>query len=198
MPLNTEKEMRSFFDSAAPEWDKNERIGKERIRKLVSSLGIREGDRVLDIACGTGVITGILHDLTETDVLGIDLSDRMIDLAKEKYKGISGVSFIEGDFLTYPFESSSYDFAVIYNAYPHFLEPECLSGKLSSVLKEGGKFAVLHSLSRKELSVCHERMGHLSRELMPPLEEAKYFEKEFEILQADEDEHSYRLVMRKK
>lgn len=190
--------MRSFFDSVAPKWDSNEHSDPERIRNLVSSLGIHKGDRVLDIACGTGVITGILHGLSEKDVLGIDLSDRMIGIAKEKYKGVAGVSFEQGDFLTYPFEEGSYSFAVIYNAYPHFLEPERLEEALARVLKKGGKFAILHSLSRTQLLVCHEHMGNLSRELKAPSEEAEYFRKDFETVEAEEDSSSYRIVMERK
>ena len=174
--------MKQFFDSLAPHWDEDEVIPEARRERLLQQLGIQKGEKALDIACGTGVITGSLYKLTDTPVVGIDLSDEMIIRAKKKYEGVKDISFIEGDFLTYPFKDSSFDFAVIYNAYPHFLEPKKLS----------------HSLGRNQLSICHKHTGSLSRVLQVPKEESKYFMNSFRILKAEEGENFYLILGEKK
>ena len=198
MKNNGREQMKQFFDSLAPHWDEEEVIPEARRDGLLQQLGIQKGENVLDIACGTGVITGSLYKLTDTPVIGIDLSDEMILRAKKKYEGVKDISLIEGDFLTYPFEDSSFDFAVIYNAYPHFLEPKKLSIALARVLKKGGHFAVLHSLGRDQLSICHKHTGSLSRVLQEPKEESKYFMDFFRIQKAEEGKVFYFILGEKK
>ena len=198
MTEETHTQMKHFFDTLAPRWYHMEVIPQERKRELLTKLDIHKGDKILDVACGTGVITGMLSQLSRETVIGIDLSSEMIKIAKEKYEGQKDVSFIEGDFLSYPFEEESFDFVIIYNAYPHFLYVESLKKTIYRVLKKDGRFAILHSLSRKELSVCHQNTGNLSRLLLTTEEESRKFTDLFTIEKAEEGEHHFLILGRKK
>lgn len=183
-----------YFDELAPSWDSLPIENPLEVDFLLKNLGIQKGDKVVDIACGTGVISAKLHALSAAPVMGIDLSEKMIALARKKYAACPWAHFVQGDFLAYP-EEKAFDFAVIYDAYPHFLDPKALSKALKKVLVSQGRFAIVHSLSRKELHERHEGLGKdLSRDLLPAKEEASFFAEDFTILKAEETPHSFLIL----
>jgi len=187
-----------FFDSLAPNWDAIENCPKERKVELLRKVGLTKGSKVLDVACGTGVITSIIHEFTESNVDGIDISSNMIEIAKEKYKNDAWASFRHIDIFNLE-ENEQYDFAIIYNAYPHFLSPEKLGEKLSKIIKKNGKFAILHSLSRAQLSAHHSgKASVVSRDLLPPSLEAIYFSSYFDIEVKEESDNSFVLIGKRK
>ena len=189
--MNQTKE---FFDALAPKWDEGQEAKEGFILSLLRQIGIQKGDRVLDLACGTGVITEHLHDLSGEDVLGLDLSSKMIEIAKKKYEGKGWAHFEEGDFLSWGKEER-FDVIVLYNAYPHFLDPKRLSACLAKHLKDGGKFAIVHSLGRKKLDEHHANIpGNISRSLLPPKEEASFFRGDFDVFLQKEGEDFYLLA----
>lgn len=187
-----------YFDSLAPSWDGRCRKEADNAGLLLRSVGIQKGDRVLDIACGTGVITGMLHSLSGAPVVGIDLSEKMTEQAKKNYAACPWASFLHGDFLVYQ-SKIPFDAVVLFNAYPHFIEPKKLALALANNLKTGGRFAILHTLSREELKEHHKGLSKdVSRDLKSVKEEAAYFEPLFTILEAEEDDASFRIIGAKK
>ena len=191
-------EIQDYFDAMANSWDTMERKKDEEILPLLKKIGIQKGDYVLDLGCGTGRITGLLHSLNEGPVLGLDISPNMISLAKKKYEGKEYAVFAVGDFLTNAFEKP-FDVIVIYNAFPHFLDVDKFSSSLANNLKVGGKFAIVHSLSREQLSHVHNKCDHkTTRVLSSPKKESEHFEKQFDILLAEEDDSSYFIVGKKR
>lgn len=186
--------VKDYFDSIAPNWDSNQPDKNEIIRSLIDKISIQKGDLILDLACGTGTITGLLHEFSEERVCGLDLSPKMIEIAKTKFKGKDWAYFEAGDFLAWESERK-FDVIVLYNAYPHFKDPSLLNECFSKHLNEGGKFAIVHSLGRKELDAHHANVPQqVSRSLSSPKDEAKHFEKNFRILIQDEGEHFYLLA----
>ncbi len=186
--------VKDYFDSIAQNWDSCQPDKKEIIRSLIDKIPIKKGDLVLDLACGTGTITGLLHEFSSQTVYGLDLSPKMIEIARQKYKGQDWANFEDGDFLTWD-KGKKFNVIVLYNAYPHFQNPSLLSDCFSRHLKEGGKFAILHSLGRKELDMHHSNVPQqISRSLSYPKDEARYFEKNFRISLQEEGEHFYLLT----
>ena len=116
-----------FFDNIADGWN-NLDNNYELINKLLLEIGIKENDKILDLACGKGVITPYLFNLSKSKVIGIDISSKMINYAKKINDDKSRYEFIHGDFINYDFKDK-FDVIVIFNAYPHFLNPKELSSK---------------------------------------------------------------------
>jgi cyclopropane fatty-acyl-phospholipid synthase-like methyltransferase len=194
----SETSIQAYFDSLAGEWDSLEHADPQRVAALFKKLDLHPGEKALDIACGTGVVTGLIHRYTNAPVLGIDLSKEMVAIAKKKYAKDNWASFLATDFIQWQ-SKERFDYAIVYDAYPHFLEPELFEKQLAHILTKQGRFAIVHSLSREELKEHHD--GHcpaFSRDLKTPSEEAKVFEKDFKILRAEEDEHSYLILGQKK
>ena len=180
----------SFFDALASNWDDWANDDLSFVRSLLLQVGITQGLHVLDVACGTGVIDRLLLDLTGEDVDAIDISSNMIAKAKAKYANEPRAHFSQDDFLR--FKGGSYDFIVIYNAYPHFTDPEALRDALVSHLGKGGRFAIVHSLGRERLNHHHEGISRdISRDLLPVAEEARTFSPAFDIDVLSEGEDHY-------
>ena len=144
------KDVIDFFDRLAPAWDDMQVRNEEVIAEILFKGGIREGVRVLDVACGTGVLFPDYKKLG-ADVTGIDISPEMVKIAKEKSPDTEVVC---GDVLDFSFKDK-FDAVMIYNAFPHFAEPQKLIEKLSTLLKDSGRLSIAHGISEKELAECH-------------------------------------------
>lgn len=191
-------DVKTFFDNLAYKWDEYEIKTDQSIINLLDLVGIKKGTLILDVGCGTGRISELLHQYSDNDITAIDLSSNMINVAKEKYKNNNHIEFICDNFLTHKFDKK-FDYIILYNAFPHFLNIEALNNAFIENLKENGKFAILHSLSRKELQSVHTNMhDNITRNLLSPSEEAKNFSRDFNILVAKEDDHSFVLIGQKK
>ena len=81
-------------------------------RRAARETGLRAGGSALDVACGSGKLTAELARIAgrEGRVVGLDFSPRMLDVARADHPGIT---FIEGDALSLPFDDSSFDAATI-------------------------------------------------------------------------------------
>ena len=75
-----------FFDRRAPSWDAELIRSDRKISIILDNAGVKQGSRVLDVACGTGVL---MPDYLSrgAEVTGIDISPEMIKLAEQKYAG---------------------------------------------------------------------------------------------------------------
>jgi ubiquinone/menaquinone biosynthesis C-methylase UbiE len=117
----------------------SDRLEKELVFSLI---GIKHGDAVLDVGCGTGNYTIELAKLG-ADVIGIDSSEEMLDRARVKAQKADGkASFQVADAMNLPFPDSSFD-AVLSNGLLCFLkEPEKALLEMHRVLKPGGRLVV--------------------------------------------------------
>ena len=144
------KEIIAFFDSLASGWDEYNTRNEEVIAEILERSGIREGIKVLDVACGTGVLFPD-YQKAGAEITGIDISENMVNAAKKKFPGISVIC---GDATDYPFEEK-FDVIMIYNAFPHFDEPERLIANLAESLAPSGRLSIAHGISEKQLAECH-------------------------------------------
>ena len=144
------KEIIAFFDELAPCWDKTNVRNEDVISEILQKGGIRNGAKVLDVACGTGVLFSDYESLG-AEFVAIDISENMVKKAKEKFPE---AEVICGDATTYDF-GNDFDAVMIYNAFPHFDEPQRLIENLAKSLKKSGRFSVAHGISEKELEKCH-------------------------------------------
>mgnify|MGYP002529465364 FL=1 len=181
-----------FFDRRAPSWDAELIRSDRKINIILDNAGVREGSRVLDVACGTGVL---IPDYIRrgADVTGIDISPEMIKLAERKYAG-TGVRFICGDIETADV-GQGFDAIVVYNAFPHFPDPERLIFRLSGLLAEGGVLTVAHGMSREKIDAHHHgSASKVSMGLMPAEQLAGIFGRYLDVTAVISDEDMYQVA----
>ena len=181
-----------FFDRCAPSWDAGLIRSDRKINIILDNAGVREGSRVLDVACGTGVL---IPDYIRrgADVTGIDISPEMIKLAERKYAG-TGVRFICGDIETADV-GQGFDAIVVYNAFPHFPDPERLITHLSGLLAECGVLTVAHGMSREKIDAHHHgSASKVSMGLMPAEQLAGIFGRYLDVTAVISDEDMYQVA----
>jgi SAM-dependent methyltransferase len=86
---------------------------------LVSRLKGKKLNRVLEIACGTGIVTRRLRDAlpASTEVIATDLNPDMFEFAKRKFKDGENVRWQQADALALPFPDESFDAVVCQFGY---------------------------------------------------------------------------------
>ncbi len=180
------KQSKEYFDNIAPNWDNFSVNNPEGVKTVISLGNIEENNKVLDIACGTGVLFNGILAKKPSSLWGIDLSAKMLDEAAKKHDD-SRISLWAGDFNS--FDQYDFDRAFVYRAYPHFPDKEAFAKKLCSLLNTGGRFIIAHNESRH--AVNHRHSGgaaHISDILAPVAEESLYFKDLFNIdITADTD-----------
>ena len=193
---NKMNKVKDFFDKRASQWDLTSAKKPEELMEVLKDIKIAQGDKVLDLACGTGVITKILYEKANRDIYAVDISPKMITIAKEKYANLS-IHFSAIDFLKY--KEKDFDIIVIFDAYPHFLDLTSFKNKVLSSLKSNGYLYIIHDCGREELNHHHMTFAkEVSRGLKPVEEEALQYSDEFVVVKAYENNHTYRLYLRKK
>ncbi|GAA3291366.1 class I SAM-dependent methyltransferase [Streptomyces cinereospinus] len=97
----------------------------------------------LDVCCGTGAGVGVLRQVCEGGVTGVDFSAGMLAVAREHVRpGPPRVAWVRADARALPFRPV-FDLAVSLGAFGHFLPRELpgLFAQVHSVLRPGGCFA---------------------------------------------------------
>jgi SAM-dependent methyltransferase len=132
---------------------------------LVRFARIKQGDRVLDVACGTGVVA-VTAARRGAVVTGLDLTPELLVAARENAQ-IAGVEIAwrEGDAEELPFEASSFDVVVSQFGHMFAPRPAVAIAEMLRVLKPGGTIAF--STWPPELFIG--RLFALTAKYMPPL-----------------------------
>jgi len=126
----------------------DERMGKLRnikkeIEDILNTIGLKKGDTLIEIGCGTGEFS-IEAAKRCNNVIALDVSKNMLEYAKNKASngGIANISFVNAGFLSYQHEGKSVDFVVSSIALHHLPDFWKLMAlkNINSMLKEKGKF----------------------------------------------------------
>lgn len=186
--------IKDFFDGFATRWDKEPVADKEVINTILDNAGIVDGAGVLDIGCGTGVLFPYYLERNAI-ITAVDLSPEMVKVAKSKF---TQVNVICGDAEEITFDDK-FDCIMIYNAFPHFPNPEVLIENLSKALKSGGRLTIAHGMSKKELDDIHMKSaGNVSNTLPECDELAKMLNPYFNVDIMLSNEKMYQITGTKK
>ena len=190
------KEVIEFFDRLASGWDAETLRSDEIIGIILDHAGVTEGKDILDVACGTGVLIPDYLKRNVASVTGIDISPKMAEIARAKFLQ-ERVTILCGDVETTAFDRL-FDCIVVYNAFPHFPDPERLIRILSGLLRPGGTLTVAHGMSREKIDAHHHgTASHVSNGLMPADDLAAIFGKHLTVTTVISDERMYQVVGKK-
>ena len=143
-----------FFNRLAPQWDADMIRSDRKIGLILDHAGVQEGKHILDVACGTGVLIPDYLSRNVASVTAIDIAPEMARICREKFRQ-ENVEVICGDVEETDFQRK-FDCIMVYNAFPHFPEPERLLRTLSGLLAPGGTLTVAHGMSRHDIDHHHE------------------------------------------
>lgn len=188
-----QKDVIAFFDERAGGWDAGMVRSDEKIGRILDNAKVTAGSRVLDIACGTGVLIGDYLRRNVESVTAVDISPEMVRIAREKFPQ-ENVTVLCGDAAQAHFPAP-FDCIVIYNAFPHFPEPERLISHLAGLLAPGGTLTVAHGFSRKALDAHHAKTARsVSNGLLPVEALAGLFAKHLTVTVQISNDEMYQVV----
>ena len=164
------KEVTAFFDSLADSWDSGVVKIESRIDRILDAAEVTQGKTVLDVACGTGVLIPDYIKRNISKCVAVDISEKMLEIAKEKFCGYENIEFLCADAENLCLQEK-FDCAVIYNAFPHFINSDCLFRSLSSCLKPDGRLTVAHGMSKEALMKHHSGRAENVSNPLPEAEE---------------------------
>ena len=112
-------------------------------RALVSAVAPAPGERVLDVATGTGMVAAELLARSDCSVVGVDQSPDMLAAARARFDGGERVELIEGEAEALPFEDASFDALTFTYLLRYVDDPQATVRELARVLRPGGRVASL-------------------------------------------------------
>jgi demethylmenaquinone methyltransferase/2-methoxy-6-polyprenyl-1,4-benzoquinol methylase len=160
LPVGAEKRVvvEAMFDRIAPRYDLMNRLmtfGIDRgwRRRAIAALALRAGDRVLDLACGSGDLAAAAC-AAGARVVGLDFSAGMLRAARARRLGCA---LVRGDALALPLPEASIDAVVSGFALRNFVDLAGAFAESARVLRPDGRIALLE-VDRPASALL--RLGH--------------------------------------
>ena len=129
------------FNSKALTYENNALVQKSASEILLDLLSIQPGEDVLDLGCGPGNITKKIAQITEGTVMGVDVSQGMIEQAISSNQDLPNLrySVMNAEDLEVP---SKFDVIVCNSSFQWFQKPGQALNRCFNALKHGGRIGV--------------------------------------------------------
>ena len=116
---------------------------EDSLRILAEAVDVTVDDKVLDVACGPGIVACMLAARAQ-HVTGIDMVPAMLEEARtmQARKGLQNLSWELGEATNLPFQDGSFSLVVSRYSFHHLLEPAQVLKEMTRVCRPGGRVAV--------------------------------------------------------
>ena len=146
--IDYEKLSKEHFNKQAQVYDSNSSWYYSREGKI-SSYFIKDYlkdlnfDKLLDVGCGTAFLIDLLSKEHNANFYGLDLSDKMIDIARSK--NIKNAEFVVGKSNELPYDNDTFDIVVCSQSFHHYPYQDAAVEEVYRVLKKGGIYILSDS-----------------------------------------------------
>nr|AWI67077.1 Methyltransferase [Piromyces sp.] len=140
------------FNKAAEKYESDKagvyKVCKHDYPPILEEIKKIQFETLLDAGCGTAPMISLLKEkYPDKKFTGIDLSEKMIEKAKEK--NIENAEFIVGDCENLPFDENSFDVIINSQSFHHYPNPQDFFNSVYKVLKPGGKLILRDNTGNK-------------------------------------------------
>lgn len=120
-------------------------------RRFVDAVAPEPGWRILDVACGPGLVTVALAPHAR-EVVALDLTPEMLNKARQRCAaaGVANVRIQQGSAADLPFEANGFDVVVTRLSLHHFDNPARPLAEMARVLRPGGRFVAADVISSED------------------------------------------------
>jgi ubiquinone/menaquinone biosynthesis C-methylase UbiE len=131
----------------------------EPIRMMIDLCGVSAADRVLDVACGPGLVACEFAGHAG-QVTGIDITPGMIEQARalQRDRNLQNISWQVGDVLPLPFPDARFDVVVTRYSFHHFLDPAAVLAEMIRVCRPGGRVMVVDVVMPEDKVDAYNRL----------------------------------------
>src|SRR6516164_4008778 len=140
--------------ASAGEGPKMEQHHLDITEKTIRLMGLRPGERVLDLGCGSGWATRLLARLVGEgpegfgQVVGIDVSDEMVRQARESSNAFQNILYVWGSAQQIPWEENFFDKVLSVESFYYYADQERALAELFRVMAPKGHLYILINLYR--------------------------------------------------
>ncbi len=181
--LNKKEQVTQMFDNISKEYDGLNRVISFGIdvkwrNKVVKLIKAQNPKTILDIATGTGDLAISLANTDAEKIVGLDISDGMLEVGRQKIKKKTlqnRIDMVIGDSENLPFENDSFDAITVAFGIRNFENLEIGLAEILRVLKPNGKFVILET-SVPTKSVYKKGYGFYTKYILPSI--GKLFSKD--------------------
>jgi len=119
-------------------------IGASLAAELVDVAALRPGERVLDVACGTGVVARLAAEQVDADgaVAGVDINAGMLGVARSAVRPELGIDWYEAGAEALPFQDATFDVAFCQLGLQFFPDKLAALRQARRVLVPGGRLVL--------------------------------------------------------
>ena len=117
----------------------------ERLAQIVAAPCIRQGESVLDVGAGTGILIPLIKNYRPGRVIACDLSKAMLEQLETNY---SGVETIQADVRDLTLGDAIIDVVFINACYPNIADKAGAFTNIARMLKPAGRMVVSHPLGK--------------------------------------------------
>lgn len=143
-----------------------DKIWRRKVRNIVKDI---PHERILDVATGTGDLAITLSRIEDSQIVGVDISTKMLEVGRQKIskqKLEERIELKKGDSLNLPFDESEFDVVTVAFGVRNFENIGKGLSEISRVLKANGKIIVLEFSNPSKFPV-KQLFNFYSRKLMP-------------------------------
>jgi SAM-dependent methyltransferase len=115
----------------------------DAIEHAIDRLDVRAGERVLDLACGTGWASRAIATRTAANVAGVDIAHGLVEAARESARRANlSIDYRVGDAEALPYEDAQFDALISTFGVMFASKPEAAAREIARVTKPGGRVAL--------------------------------------------------------
>ncbi len=173
MALSKEEKVHNVFEKISGDYDKmNSVISFKQHKKwrddIMTRMNVQEGDKALDVCCGTADWTIALANAVGPDgeVTGLDFSEGMLEAGRPKVQAYPNVKLIQGNAMELPFPDNTFDVVTIGFGLRNVPDYLTVLKEMNRVLKPGGMIACLET-SQTEIPVYRQLFRFYFKFIMP-------------------------------
>lgn len=140
------EQVSAMFDDVSTKYDRMNAVlsvGNDALWRIATTraVGPAAGERILDLAAGTGTSSAALAR-NGAQVVAADFSPGMIAVGREKYADRSDIQFVEADATDLPFADEEFDATTISFGLRNVVRPKDALAEMLRVTKPGGRIVI--------------------------------------------------------
>ena len=175
-----ESKVASVFHSVAAQYDVMNDLMSFGIHRLwkrftIDASGVRPGNKVLDLAGGTGDLTAKFSQLVgrEGKVILADINSSMLNVGRDKLRDkglVQNIEYVQANAQYLPFEDNTFDIVTIAFGLRNVTDKDMALRSIYRVLKPGGRLLVLE-FSKPEHEIVSKAYDFYSFNILPKMGE---------------------------
>jgi ubiquinone/menaquinone biosynthesis C-methylase UbiE len=153
-PQSPDQKLQNEFNrwAEAGEGPKMEQHHLDITEKTIRRMDLQPGERVLDLGCGSGWATRLLARIVSDgpegfgQVIGVDVSDEMIRVARTESKDFDNIMFVWGSATQIPWEENFFDKVLSVESFYYYPDQDRALAELFRVMAPKGRLFILINL----------------------------------------------------